>query len=174
MARPLLLCLSGLPASGKTTLAKRLALELRAVYLRIDTVEQALRTLCRMEVQGEGYRLSYALARDNLELGLSVVADCCNPIELTRREWAEVARQAKARVVDIEVCCSDAEEHRWRVEHRAGDIEGLALPTWQEVLDRDYHPWSTARLVLDTAGHSPQESFHQLWSRLAAQLGRDC
>lgn len=52
--------------------------------MRIDTVEQAIRDLCDFNVEGEGYRLSYRIAADNLKLGISVVADSCNPIDLTR------------------------------------------------------------------------------------------
>ena len=55
---PTLYIFSGLPGAGKTTLAERLAKQVSAVYLRIDTVEQALRDLCAFEVEGEGYRLS--------------------------------------------------------------------------------------------------------------------
>ena len=43
MAAPTLYIFAGLPASGKTTLAQLLAVELKAVHLRIDTIEQALR-----------------------------------------------------------------------------------------------------------------------------------
>ncbi len=57
---------SGLPGSGKSTLSKWLSAHLGAVYLRIDTIEQALRDLCAFDVQGEGYRLAYRIARDNL------------------------------------------------------------------------------------------------------------
>ncbi len=85
--RPFLHIFSGLPATGKTVISQGLAKLINAVYLRIDTVERALRDLCHMEVQEEGYRLSYRIAADNLRLGMSVVADSCNPIELTRREW---------------------------------------------------------------------------------------
>ena len=89
--KPILYIFSGLPGSGKTTLSQRVAQSVHAVYLRIDTIEQALRELCSVEVQGEGYRLVYRIAADNLRVGMSVVADSCNPIELTRREWERVA-----------------------------------------------------------------------------------
>ena len=50
---------SGLPGSGKTTLSRLLARQVGAAYIRIDTIEQALRELCSVKVQGEGYRLAY-------------------------------------------------------------------------------------------------------------------
>lgn len=80
---------SGLPGSGKTTLARFLARRVGAAHLRIDTIEQALRDLCSVDVQGEGYRLAYRVAADILSSGGSVAADSCNPIELTRREWEQ-------------------------------------------------------------------------------------
>ena len=87
--------LSGLPASGKTTLSKLLAKEYCAIYLKIDTIEQGLRDLCNFDVQGEGYRLAYRLANDNLILGNDVVSDSCNPIELARKEWENVRTGVK-------------------------------------------------------------------------------
>src|SRR6188474_787103 len=87
---------SGLPGTGKTALSQQLANRFKAVYLRIDTVEQALRDLCGIAVEGEGYRLAYRVAADNLRLGVSVVADSCNPVELTRREWEMVAGDTRA------------------------------------------------------------------------------
>lgn len=84
--KPTLFIFSGLPASGKSTWTKFVAKEYNAVYLRVDTIEQALRDLCRYNVQGEGYRLSYRIATDNLKLRHNVIADSCNPIQLTRDE----------------------------------------------------------------------------------------
>ncbi|MDH3642917.1 MAG: AAA family ATPase [Gammaproteobacteria bacterium] len=153
---------SGLPGSGKTTLAQKLATQTKAVYLRIDTIEQALRDLCGVSVEGEGYRLSYRVAADNLRLGMSVVADSCNPMELTRNEWEAVATDADAEYLNIEVVCSDASEHRQRVESRVSTIEGLRLPTWREVEDREYHPWATTRITIDTAGRTESQCFDEL------------
>lgn len=165
--KPVFYIFAGLPGSGKTTLAQLLARCRRAVYLRIDTVEQALRDLCAVKVEGEGYRLSYRVAADNLRLGHHVVADSCNPIDLSRREWRQVAEEADARPVDIEVICSDREEHRRRVETRQATVPGLVLPTWQAVVDREYHPWTTERIVVDTASRTPAESLDALIDQLA-------
>lgn len=168
---PTLYVFAGLPGSGKSTLAKLLARQLGATYLRIDTIEQALRDLCALDVQGEGYRLAYRVAADGLALGVSVVADSCNPIELTRREWREVARAVDARHVDVEVVCSDADEHRRRVETRRSEVAGLTLPTWREVVEREYDPWSVERVVIDTAGRTERACFEELLARTTGTRG---
>jgi predicted kinase len=164
--QPVLYIFSRLPGVGKSTLSQRLAARLRCAYLRIDTVEQSLRDLCSLAVEGEGYRLSYRLAADNLKIGVSVVADSCNPIELTRREWEEVALNSKATPINIEVACRDKTEHRNRVETRRSDIPGHRLPNWEDVEQRLYHKWSKERILIDTSGKTIEESFDELCSAL--------
>jgi len=165
--KPVLYILSGLPGAGKTVLAKALAEKTRSVYLRIDTVEQAIRDLCAFDVQGEGYRLSYRIAEDNLRLGNSVVADSCNPWNLTRDEWQNTALMSNADYVNIEVICSDEIEHRRRIESRKSDIPGLILPDWDKVINRKYDAWETPRISIDTAGKSVEESISILFGRLS-------
>lgn len=157
---------SGLPGTGKTSLAISLAHHIGAVFLRIDTIEQGIRDLCDFKVEGEGYRLSYRIAADNLSLGNNVVADSCNPIELTRREWQEVASSNQSIYMNIEVICSDIEEHKKRIEERKCDIPGMALPNWKDVEEREYDPWLEERIVIDTAQKSTNESFIELIAKL--------
>ena len=162
MAAPTLFIFAGLPASGKTTLAQFLAADLQATHLRIDTIEQALRDLCDFSVEGEGYRLAYRVAADNLRLGLNVVADSCNTTELTRREWEGVAKAEGARFVNVEVVCSDIAEHRRRVECRENSVPNMILPTWGDVVAREYQSWSVPKLTIDTAGNPPETSYKEL------------
>jgi predicted kinase len=153
----MLIILSGLPGTGKTTIARALARETGAMHLRIDSIEQVLRG-AGLTVDGNGYRVAHAIAGDNLRLGRTVIADCVNPWELTRAEWRAVAERAGVASLDVEIVCSDNEEHRRRVETRAPDIAGHPLPSWQEVIDRDYEPWTAPRIVIDTATVSVDDS----------------
>jgi hypothetical protein len=59
--------------------------------------------------------------------------------------------------VEVEVICSDPVEHRRRAESRTVDIPDLDLPTWKEIVDRDYQAWDRAHLVLDTSVTSVQD-----------------
>lgn len=162
-----LIVLSGLPGVGKTTIARELARAAGAVHIRIDSIEQALRD-SGVDVQGEGYRAAYAVAEDNLRLGRIVIADCVNPWPLTRGEWRSVAERTGAEILEVELVCSDPAEHRRRVEERTPDISGHRLPTWQEVVERDYRPWDGERVVIDTAQCDVERSVRAIVS--SAQL----
>lgn len=164
--QPILYIFSGLPGSGKTTLAQRLATRLGCAYLRIDTIEQSLRDLCSISVEGEGYELAYRIAADNLKIGISVIADSCNPIELTRKEWENIADENGAMPINIEICCTDRTEHRKRVETRTPSIRGHRLPTWPDVEQRLYHEWTKERIIIDTFRRTADESLDQLCSAL--------
>jgi predicted kinase len=163
-----LIAFAGLPGTGKSTIAQALATELSAIWLRIDSIEQAIRAsgLVDGDLKDAGYRVAYAVAEDNLRLGRTVIGDSVNPWMLTRNAWRDAGLRAGVRVVEIETICLDSKEHRRRVETRLKEVTDLVLPTWQDVMDRDYHAWDREHLVMTRRA---QASRHVLNS-----FARDC
>jgi predicted kinase len=150
----------GLPGVGKTAIAVELARLTGAVHLRIDSIEQAMRACGKMiqALDDAGYRVAYAVAEDNLRIGRTVIADSVNPLRVTREAWRAVAKRAGVEAVEIEIECSDVDEHRRRVETRCADIPGLVLPTWEQVAGREYDPWDREHIVIDTAARTVEEN----------------
>ena len=170
----MLIALAGLPATGKSTLARELARRLDAVWLRIDSIEQAIRAsaLAPKSIDDAGYKVAYAMAEDNLRLGHVVIADSVNPWMLTRDMWRDLAVQTNVRILEIETICSDLEQHRRRVETRTTDIPGLALPDWNDVIRRDYRPWERGRLVIDTGVYPPAACAEQALAAVRSMGGK--
>jgi predicted kinase len=169
---PCLITFAGLPGAGKTSIARELAQQIGAVYIRIDSIEQALRDggFGSGSLDDAGYRAAYSVAADNLRLGHTVMADSVNPIQLTRDAWRGVAAGSGTGVVEIEVVCSDSAEHRRRVESRSSDVAGLKLPSWDDVKVRQYDAWDRERIVIDTAGRNVDECVRDARIALSERL----
>jgi predicted kinase len=166
----MLIIFGGLPGTGKSTLASQLADRLDAVYLRIDSIEQAIRTSGILtggtDLRDAGYTVCYGVAADNLVIGKTVIADSVNPLKITRDAYRSVAERIGVPFLEVEIVCSDRQQHRKRVEARQSDVVGLILPTWQQVLDRDYEAWDRPHLEVDTASMTVEQSIDQILRRL--------
>jgi predicted kinase len=167
---PTLISFSGLSGVGKTTIASALAREIQALYVRVDSIEAALKnsSLKIHPAEDAGYFAAIAVAKDNLAHGFDVVADTVNPLGLTRRWWADAATSSNAKLLNVEVVCSDQTEHRRRVELLGSDLDGYVSPDWDRVQGRHFEQWMEKRLTLDTGRLSVVDCVVKIIQALAA------
>ncbi|MGD0249402.1 MAG: AAA family ATPase [Thermoplasmata archaeon] len=157
---PRLVVFAGLPGSGKSTIGREVARRLGAVFLRVDTVEAALLQagLTRSFETGlAAYVVARDLARENLREGTEVVVDAVNGVGEARAMWRELSDELGVARYTVHVICSDPEEHRRRVESRVPYAPPLPLPTWEEVIHREFQPWQEKVLTVDSV-LSPAEN----------------
>jgi predicted kinase len=133
----LVVLITGLPGSGKSTMAEVAGRALGAPVLGHDWAMSGLRPFPELQDaldamgqrghRGVGWSLLWALARSQLRLGSSVVLDgvARGPeVEETRR----VAAEEGAGSLAVMTSCRDAGLHRGRVEGRQRQILESALP----------------------------------------------
>lgn len=147
MPSPLLVVTAGLPGTGKTTLARRLAAATGEAYLRVDAIETAVIRcgLAEPPVGPVGYVVAQEVAAGTLRVGTSVVVDAVNPVPKARAGWRDLAARCEARLVVLETVLTDQAEHRRRVSLRQPDLDGQRVPTWEDVQRGGYVPWDEAR-----------------------------
>ena len=172
---PVLVVIGGLPATGKSTIAMALARQTSTPYLRVDRIEQAIVAWSSLShpLGPVGYAVAHELAREQLALGSDVIVECVNPTAITRDGWVRTAAAASAAFVEVEVICSNENEHRRRAETRTSDVEGLVKPTWTAINDRDYEAWARRPLVIDSATTSPDRAAQMIASSMeSARTGK--
>jgi predicted kinase len=161
MADPQLIVFAGLPGTGKSSLARALARELRAAYLDKDTIKDcAMRLAAEMSLaQGPrlagalSYELLVDLARDNLTLGLSVVVDSPAAYQLFRDKLKALTRDLKTDLKLIECICTDERLLRKRIEQRGADLPAHRTCDWATFQHDQgrFERLTDPRLIVDTA-----------------------
>jgi len=145
---------AGLPGVGKSTLAARVAVELPATVLAVETVDFMLQRYEVVEPRPgyAAYGVVAGLAEAQLRIGHHVIIDAVNPVRAARQLWVDLAERLAVPLRVVEVVCADEAEHRRRVEARFAARDHDGVPDWVRVLERqkEYEPYLGPRLVVDT------------------------
>lgn len=161
----MLVLLTGLPCTGKSTVALAVGDELSAPVYSVDPLEAVmLRAGVGREQRSDrvAYDLAAELAEDQLRRGLPVVVDAVNALEHLRTWFRGIADRNDRPTALIQTVCSDRERHRRLVEGRERFIAGFPYePTWDDIDARagEYEPPQGERLVLDAAEPIERNAF---------------
>lgn len=154
-----LIVFSGLPGTGKSTLAEAVGQQLLIPVFAKDWLEASL-LQSELAPSGQNKSLGYAsyelltlLAKRQLMLGQSVILDSVAATRSIRSEWRRLAKRYQAERRVIECVCSDESIHRARLKVRQRSIPGWHELEWSEVerVKGYYVPWRQEHLTLEMA-----------------------
>jgi hypothetical protein len=166
---PLLVLVTGLPGTGKSTMAGVAAVELGAPVLGHDwamsglrpypEVQEALDAMGLRGHRGVGWSILWALARSQLRRGQPVVLDgVARAPEVA--ETRALAREEGAPSFVVLAECSDSEAHRSRIEGRRRGIPGWYELDWDHVARArgEWEPLDDTDVVLEATGTVAQNA----------------
>jgi predicted kinase len=154
MNKPKLIIISGLPGSGKSTIAEAVAKKLKLPIFSVDPIESAIIKSGipkSFETGLAAYVVAQTLCAEHLKIGIPVIIDAVSPVKEARDMWHELEEKYNVQLIIVE-CVLKEDLHRKRIESRTRNIPGIPEVTWADVEHRqkDYLPWKEERLVLDT------------------------
>jgi len=150
-----LIVFSGLPGTGKSTLAEAAGRQLRVPVFAADWLLGSLTPFGGYhldELLKIGAELLTTLAFRQLELGQSAILDFPAEDLATRSRWRSLADTAGAEFRVVVCACSDRKLHRARLERRQRGIPGWHEGgNWTNVERRlaEFPPWTGEVLVTD-------------------------
>ncbi len=163
--------ISGLPGTGKTTVAAALAERRAAAHVSVDPIEDGLLDAGHPRTWETGvaaYEAARREAEQHLALGSSVVVDAVNDSEPARETWRVAAANTGAELAFVLLVLDDAGEHRRRLEGRERDLAHVPEPSWDDVLVRaaSYAPWPEGSCLRIRADGAVDEVLHDVLTGL--------
>lgn len=127
-----LILFSGLPGTGKSTLARRLARELRLPLLCIDDVIGDVPENAGISFWDSRVAILLDVVKTQLEAGLSVIVESVF-MNMDRYHAQKLARSYQARFLPVHVYVSDETVWKARVDARRRELSHSDVATWERI-----------------------------------------
>jgi predicted kinase len=123
----------GFPGTGKSTIARLLAAALHAPLIDRDIIRQtAVDVFGELPQVGQfSYELMFALAREQLGFGLSVVVDTPLTYHTTYEQCKELAQSFHTPMLVVHCQCPPEVQKR-RLEGRKGKVSEFQITSWEQ------------------------------------------
>ncbi len=125
----------GYPGTGKSTIGRAIATALHAPLIDRDIIRQmGVDILGNLPPIGRfSYELMFALTREQLKLGLSVVIDTPLTYRTTYEQAKQMAETFSIPMLVVHCKCSPEVQKR-RLEGRKGKVSEFQITSWEEWL----------------------------------------
>lgn len=158
-----LILFSGLPGTGKSTLARRLAREQHIPYLCIDDVTGDVPENAGIPYWDSKVAVLLDLTRVQLELGLSVIVDSVF-MNKDRYHARDIALKNSAYFLPIFVFISDEDVWEQRVTNRRRELDHESVATWDRIQHqrRHFRNWEPGTALFIDMLHPIEQNYAEV------------
>ncbi len=144
----------GYPGTGKSTIARAIAAALHAPLIDRDILRQkAVDIFGDLPQVGRfSYELMFALAEEQLSLGLSVVVDTPLTYQTTYEQSKKLAKTFQTPMLVVHCQCPPDVQKR-RLEGRKGKVSEFQITSWEEWMEWKprFENYDDGGCVIDTS-----------------------
>lgn len=163
----MLVLITGLPGTGKSTVANHLAERIGASVLRTDEIRKRLfaKPKYTEEEKELVYKILFLIAEELLKINHHVVIDGTFYKSALRKQIYKIASSTNSRLIIVE-CTASEEEIVRRMQRRLGG-RGLSDADYEvyKKIKREYEPIETEHIMLDTS-RPLKETLSMLYSNI--------
>ena len=166
-----LVIFSGLPGTGKSTLANRLARELRWPLLCIDDVVGEIPAQAGVEFWDSKVAVLLDITEVQLRLDLSVIVDSVF-MNTDRLHAQHLAHEYGARFRPIYVFVPDDKVWEQRVTARSNEMNSKDVATWESIQHQRGHfrDWEPGTVLFVDALHSVEQNYANALSFVTSEV----